>query len=235
LSREPRFFDRIFRILVEAKGGVGFAAEGAEIREGEQPCAHRATKGTEEQPVPATDLPRGRAWFHGLYGFSAGGKGGGRHRRRQGLTGSAERRTRFVCGLRQTRPAPCACGAAPFPDLFRVIRVFRSWLGCFLCGSAAWREFRLFSLCFFVPSVVKVILCCEHGVGKMTREFNVVIEKDADGYFVASVPALRGCHTQAKSLDVLMKRIKEAIELCLEVEKPVSNQFVGVQRVAVMA
>ena len=69
----------------------------------------------------------------------------------------------------------------------------------------------------------------------MTREFNVVIEKDADGYFVASVPALRGCHTQAKSLDVLMKRIKEAIELCLEVEKPVSNQFVGVQRVAVMS
>ncbi|MEI6971207.1 MAG: type II toxin-antitoxin system HicB family antitoxin [bacterium] len=69
----------------------------------------------------------------------------------------------------------------------------------------------------------------------MTKEFNVVIEKDEDGYFVASVPALRGCHTQAKSLDVLMKRIKEAIELCLEVEDPVSNQFVGVQRVAVMA
>ena len=65
----------------------------------------------------------------------------------------------------------------------------------------------------------------------MTKEFNVVIEKDEDGYFVASVPALRGCHTQAKSLDVLMKRVKEAIELCLEVENPVSNQFVGVQRV----
>ena len=69
----------------------------------------------------------------------------------------------------------------------------------------------------------------------MTKEFNVVIERDADGYFVASVPALRGCHTQAKSLDVLMKRVKEAIELCLEVEKPLSNQFVGVQRVAVTA
>ena len=69
----------------------------------------------------------------------------------------------------------------------------------------------------------------------MKREFNVVIEQDEDGYFVASVPALRGCHTQAKSLDVLMRRIKEAIELCLEVEEPVSNQFVGVQRVAVMA
>jgi len=67
----------------------------------------------------------------------------------------------------------------------------------------------------------------------MAREFSVVIEKDKDGYFVASVPALRGCHTQAKSLDVLMKRVKEAIELCLEVEEPVSNEFVGVQRVAV--
>jgi predicted RNase H-like HicB family nuclease len=67
----------------------------------------------------------------------------------------------------------------------------------------------------------------------MAREFSVVIEKDKDGYFVASVPALRGCHTQAKSLDVLMKRVKEAIELCLEVEEPISNEFVGVQRVAV--
>jgi predicted RNase H-like HicB family nuclease len=58
------------------------------------------------------------------------------------------------------------------------------------------------------------------------REFNVVIEKDEDGYFVASVPSLRGCHTQARSLDVLMKRVKEAIELCLEVEEPVKNECV---------
>ena len=67
----------------------------------------------------------------------------------------------------------------------------------------------------------------------MIREFNVVIERDEDGYFVASVPSLRGCHTQAKSLDVLMKRVKEAIKLCLEVEEPVSNEFIGIQRVAV--
>lgn len=67
----------------------------------------------------------------------------------------------------------------------------------------------------------------------MTREFNVIIEKDEDGYFVASVPELRGCHTQAKSLDVLMRRVKEAIQLCLEVEEPVSNEFIGIQRVAV--
>jgi predicted RNase H-like HicB family nuclease len=65
------------------------------------------------------------------------------------------------------------------------------------------------------------------------REFDVVIEKDEDGYYVASVPALRGCHTQAKSLDVLIERVQEAIALCLEVEEPVANQFVGVQRVTV--
>ena len=50
----------------------------------------------------------------------------------------------------------------------------------------------------------------------MTREFSVIIERDSEGYYIGSVPELRGCHTQAKSLDVLMKRIREAIELCLE-------------------
>jgi predicted RNase H-like HicB family nuclease len=69
----------------------------------------------------------------------------------------------------------------------------------------------------------------------MYREFSVIIEKDEDGYFVGSVPMLRGCHTQAKSLDVLMKRVKEAIELCLEVEEPATTEFIGVQRVAVSA
>ena len=72
-------------------------------------------------------------------------------------------------------------------------------------------------------------------VNEMSREFSVVIEKDEDGYFIASVPTLKGCHTQAKSLDVLMKRIKEAIELCLEVEDPAITEFIGVQRVAISA
>ena len=69
----------------------------------------------------------------------------------------------------------------------------------------------------------------------MKREFNVVIERDSEGYYVASVPELRGCHTQARSLDKLLSRIKEAIELCLEVEGTsiVGPEFVGVQRVAV--
>lgn len=67
------------------------------------------------------------------------------------------------------------------------------------------------------------------------KEYNVVIEKDMDGFFVASVPSLRGCHTQAKSLDTLLKRVQEAILLCLEVEDECSSEFVGVQRVAVGA
>ena len=55
--------------------------------------------------------------------------------------------------------------------------------------------------------------------------------------FVASVPALPGCHTQAKSLDKLMERIHEAIELCLEVQGNdiESLDFVGIQRVTVAA
>jgi predicted RNase H-like HicB family nuclease len=69
----------------------------------------------------------------------------------------------------------------------------------------------------------------------MKKEFSVIIEKDEDGFFVASVPALRGCHTQAKSLDTLIKRVKEAIELCLEVEDPVTNEFIGVQKVVINA
>ncbi len=65
------------------------------------------------------------------------------------------------------------------------------------------------------------------------REFDVVIKRDAEGWYVGSVPALRRCHTQARSLDELRERILEAIELCLEVDGSVESalEFVGIQRV----
>jgi predicted RNase H-like HicB family nuclease len=68
----------------------------------------------------------------------------------------------------------------------------------------------------------------------MAKEFTVVIEQDEEGYFVAEVPGLKGCHTQAKSLDMLIERVKEAIQLCLEVtkEEP-KTHLIGVQKVAV--
>ena len=69
----------------------------------------------------------------------------------------------------------------------------------------------------------------------MQREFSIIIERDEEGFYIASVPELRGCHTQAKSLDTLMKRAREAIDLCLEVEGdlPKASQFIGVQRMLV--
>ena len=55
----------------------------------------------------------------------------------------------------------------------------------------------------------------------MERQFDVLIERDEEGFYVASVPQLPGCHTQADSLDALLERIKEAIALCLDVQGPV--------------
>ncbi len=70
---------------------------------------------------------------------------------------------------------------------------------------------------------------------KSKRKFTVLIERDEAGYYVASVPALRGCHTQAKNLDILMKRVREVIELCLEDgdSEVDSLELVGIQQISV--
>jgi len=68
----------------------------------------------------------------------------------------------------------------------------------------------------------------------MKREYTVIIEQDEAGYYVAEVPELDGCHTQAKSLDELMERVKESIELCRDSQaKRPRKHLVGVQRIAV--
>jgi len=68
------------------------------------------------------------------------------------------------------------------------------------------------------------------------NKFIVIIERDEDGVLVARVPALAGCHTQAKTIEELLRRIREAIELCIEVkkakkEKIAVSEFVGVQQI----
>ena len=71
----------------------------------------------------------------------------------------------------------------------------------------------------------------------MQKKYNfpVIIERDENSMYIATVPALRGCHTQAKTLTTLYKRIEEVISLCLDVEKDIlkgrisNNKFIGVQ------
>ena len=70
---------------------------------------------------------------------------------------------------------------------------------------------------------------------KTERKFTVVIERDEDGYYVATVPGLFGCHTQAKTLDTLMKRARVVIELCLENNgrEAAPLELVGIQQISV--
>lgn len=67
--------------------------------------------------------------------------------------------------------------------------------------------------------------------------YTVLIEQDEAGTFVAKVPDLKGCHTQARTIPELLRRTQEAIALCLEVEgrhvRPL--RFIGVQQVSVPA
>ena len=66
--------------------------------------------------------------------------------------------------------------------------------------------------------------------------FDILIEEGEDGFFIASVPALPGCHTQAKSLDVLMRRVRDAIRLYLDSSKEnarLRTKVIGLQRIEV--
>ena len=67
------------------------------------------------------------------------------------------------------------------------------------------------------------------------HRFTVLIEQDEDGTYIADVPELKGCHTQARTMDELMSRIREAIELYLEDvgEEPEKTRFVGLQQIEV--
>jgi predicted RNase H-like HicB family nuclease len=70
---------------------------------------------------------------------------------------------------------------------------------------------------------------------KKNYNFPVIIERDANGYYIGTVPSLRSCYTQAKTLPDLYKRLSEVVGLCLDVETQLfkdtapQNIFVGVQ------
>lgn len=67
--------------------------------------------------------------------------------------------------------------------------------------------------------------------------YTVLIEQDESGAYIAKVPDLKGCHTHARSIPELLKRAREAIELCLEVQgrHTLPLRFIGVQQVSVPA
>lgn len=70
----------------------------------------------------------------------------------------------------------------------------------------------------------------------MAREFTIIIEKGQDGYLISEVIELPGCHTQAKSMDELMKKTKEAISLYLKCQKEpmdFTGKFLKVEKIAV--
>lgn len=66
--------------------------------------------------------------------------------------------------------------------------------------------------------------------------YTVLIEQDEDGIYIAKVPDISGCHTQGKTVEQAMERIKEAIQVCpgaKELEDIMPLKFVGIQQVEV--
>ena len=72
------------------------------------------------------------------------------------------------------------------------------------------------------------------GNQKKTLRFTVIIERDEDGIYIAEVPQLKGCHTQAKDLNTLIERIREAVELCIDEDDAISPlEFIGLQQIEI--
>ncbi|NCN38756.1 MAG: hypothetical protein COY38_00125 [Candidatus Aenigmarchaeota archaeon CG_4_10_14_0_8_um_filter_37_24] len=74
----------------------------------------------------------------------------------------------------------------------------------------------------------------------MKQTFTIIIERDEDNWLVSEVVELSGCHTQAKTMDQLLKRTKEAIQAYLATpigessgEMARQETFVGLQQIEV--
>jgi predicted RNase H-like HicB family nuclease len=67
----------------------------------------------------------------------------------------------------------------------------------------------------------------------MKKEFYVIIERDEDDFFVGEVPALKGCYAQGRTIEELMLNMRDVIEMCLEEEPAIQNEFIDVQKVSI--
>ena len=68
------------------------------------------------------------------------------------------------------------------------------------------------------------------------KEYTLVIEQGEDGFLIGTVLELKGCHTQGETIEELLANVREAIELCLEVETPSESyikNIIGIQKIAV--
>jgi predicted RNase H-like HicB family nuclease len=76
-------------------------------------------------------------------------------------------------------------------------------------------------------------------MAKRKHVFQIVIEQDEAGYYVAECPALRACYTQGKTYEEVIQNIKDVIALCLKDLKarkksiPKQAEIIGVQRVEI--
>lgn len=76
---------------------------------------------------------------------------------------------------------------------------------------------------------------------KRTHEFQVVVEQDEAGFFVAECPSLEACYTQGRTYEEAIENIKDVIVLCLAdlkargVAIPRQAEIIGVKRVEVAA
>jgi predicted RNase H-like HicB family nuclease len=71
------------------------------------------------------------------------------------------------------------------------------------------------------------------------RNYQVVIEQDEDGFYVAEVPGVKACYTQGKTFEEVMANIREVLEMCLEEMKsrgeeiPEQSEIIGIKRIEV--
>ncbi len=70
--------------------------------------------------------------------------------------------------------------------------------------------------------------------------FQVIIEQDEDGWYVADVPALQGCHTQGKTFEEALENVREVIAMCIaelrERGEPISARYpevVGIKNIEI--